>query len=201
MESRTIIGNSARFGERYEVHAETLESSLLYLVYLTLLDTNGYPMFYFKTIYLLCLLAVPAFGSVPASVKTDPRLHEDKSIYDSPLLGPNGTEVSISQFADGNPLAVIVMKGNWCFACTDELRRLDSLRNHWRQLGVKILALNTESARKNQSHQIEMQSSIPIFSDPDGELLNKIGFYLPERGHPFPGVLFFDACGQWVHTI
>jgi peroxiredoxin len=158
-------------------------------------------MLHFKTLMILCLLAAPAFGSVPTGANKAPPQKEHKTFYHSPLLAPNGSQMSIAQFAQGKPVAVIVMKGTWCFACTDEIKRLDALRAHWQELGVKILALNTQSAHNNRTFQHQAQSSIPIFSDPKGELLNNIGFYLANRDHPLPGALFFDGCGERKHTI
>lgn len=158
-------------------------------------------MFQMKSVYFIVLIALPALGIEHASVRFDNPSKDSHSLYASPLVHPNGNHMSLAQYANGKPIAVVVMKGTWCFVCSNAIERLDAMQDRWQSFGVEIVGLNSQSPAENLQHQKNLGTSIPIFSDPEGKLLQDIGFYLPQRDYPFPGVLFFDACGKWVHTI
>jgi hypothetical protein len=36
----------------------------------------------------------------------------------------------------------------------------------------------------------------PVLGEPSAALLERLGFWWPEMGHPMPGLIFLDRCGD-----
>jgi peroxiredoxin len=114
------------------------------------------------------------------------------------LVRANGTTTSLKGLAVGRPTAVVVIKGEWCTVCTDQLRSLSNRIRRIRKGGGEVVGLSTEDPGTNRMLMKRLGLSFEILSDPNGRTLEALGLYLPKLGHPMPGLLFLDRCGDVV---
>lgn len=118
-----------------------------------------------------------------------------KALHAIPVVQPDGSSGSLLDAAATTPLAVVVIKHLGCPVCTAELGRLAAQWNAVRRAQGTVVALSHAPAPQNrafmQAHSLPfpvLRARAPVFKALD--------FWLPQRGYPHPGVLFFDRCGQ-----
>lgn len=126
---------------------------------------------------------------------------QTQTLYNAPLKDSAGATVSLDVYADGRPLAVVVIKGTWCPVCVEEMKRLSDMNRKWAEMDVRIVFLSSDSIQQLRTFKGHTPLPLPLVSDPGGHYLNALQMYVPSQSHPYPGVLFFDSCGQLQHTI
>ena len=114
--------------------------------------------------------------------------------------GP-ATLKDLRRIAAGRPLAVVVIKGFWCSACTDQLRDLSKRLDEVRRAGGAVVGLSTEDATTNARFARDNGVDFPVLGDPTGRLMERFGMWMPTMGHPLPGLLFLPPCGDKVVRI
>jgi peroxiredoxin len=112
-----------------------------------------------------------------------------------------GRKVSLAQVGRGRPLAVVVIKGEWCPACRGQLEAVSRRINEVKEAGGAVVGLSTEDPGTNRKLSSELALSFEVLSEPEARLLRQLGFWLADEGHPLPGVLFLDACGDVASVI
>jgi peroxiredoxin len=119
-------------------------------------------------------------------------------IQDDGFVLPDGEKVSLSHMAQGTPLAVVVIKGHWCPVCTDQLKSLSRRSKEVRRTGGTVVGLSTEDAGTNRMLMEKHGLAFPMLGEPSARLLEHLGFWMPEMGHPMPGLIFLDHCGDFA---
>ena len=114
--------------------------------------------------------------------------------------GP-ATLQDLQRLAAGRPLAVVVIKGFWCSACTDQLRDLSKHLDEVRRAGGAVVGLSADDAATNARFTRENGVDFPVLGDPTGRLMERFGMWMPTMGHPLPGLLFLPPCGDKVVRI
>jgi len=147
----------------------------------------------------LIVVAAPVDGaprrdSVPVDRGEDCR----RVIRDDGFVLPNGARTSLSEAGNGAPLAVVVIKGHWCPVCTDQLESLSQRVREIQRTGGAVVGLSTEDAGTNQMLMDRHELNFPILAEPSARLLEQLGFWLPKMGHPMPGLIFLDHCGDFA---
>jgi len=127
--------------------------------------------------------AVPAFGAGGTYQRLD-------------LRDMQGDATSLAAQADGNALVVVVMKGHWCAVCRAQVQRFAPHRAKLTELHAKVIGLNADSFRANREVVRQQAMDFPLISDPEHELLDQLGLWLPQAQHPMPAIVVFDACGE-----
>lgn len=117
------------------------------------------------------------------------------------FLAPDGTKVALSDYAAGRPLAVVVVKGHWCKACTDQLSSLSKKLDKVRAAGGDVVGLSTEDAGTNRMIMEKHGLGFPVLGEPSAALLERLGFWWSEMGHPMPGLVFLDRCGNVARRV
>jgi peroxiredoxin len=145
------------------------------------------------------MMAAPVDGAprrapIPADRDEDCR----KVIRDDGFVLPNGARTSLAEAGGGAPLAVVVVKGHWCPVCTDQLESLSNRLREIRRTGGAVVGLSTEDAGTNQMLMDRHELGFPILSEPSARLLEQLGFWMPKMGHPMPGLIFLDHCGDFA---
>ena len=119
-------------------------------------------------------------------------------IDDDGFVAPDGAKVSLGRMGHGAPLAVVVIKGHWCRVCTDQLESLSHKRREVRRTGGAVVGLSTEDAGTNRMLMDKHGLAFPILGEPSARLLEHLGFWMPKQGHPMPGLIFLDHCGDFA---
>lgn len=114
--------------------------------------------------------------------------------------GP-ATLKDLQRIAAGRPLAVVVIKGYWCPACTDELQALSKRMKQVRAVGGAVVGLSTDDAGTNAAFKKRLGLDFPLLGDPSGRLMERWGMWMPSMGHPLPGLVFLPPCGDKVVRI
>lgn len=112
-----------------------------------------------------------------------------------------GKKVSLREAGAGRPLAVVVIKGEWCPACRTQLEAVSAKLGDIRAAGGGVVGLSTEDSGTNRKLARELNLGFEVLGEPEAKLLKQLGFWLPADGHPLPGVLFLDACGDVAGAI
>ena len=99
--------------------------------------------------------------------------------------------------SNAQPLVVIVTKGFWCPACMAQLALLDI--KAIQKKGAKVVGLNSDNPKINSEVKRQLELTIPILSDPDGQWLKKMELWDDLEDHPLPAILFYDRCGDLVY--
>lgn len=147
---------------------------------------------------LMVLTSGVAWATSPSS-----KLAESCStvVHARGFMAPDGTKVALADYAAGRPLAVVVIKGHWCPACTDQLRTLSKKLKQVRATGGDVIALSTEDAGTNEMIMRKHALRFPVLGEPSAALLERLGFWWPEMGHPTPGLIFLDRCGDVTRRV
>jgi peroxiredoxin len=117
------------------------------------------------------------------------------------FVDAKGRNVSLREVGAGRPLAVAVIKGEWCPACRTQLEAISAKAEDVRAAGGAVIGLSTEDSGTNRKLAKELGLRFDVLGEPEAKLLKQLGFWLPEDGHPLPGVLFLDACGDVATAI
>lgn len=112
------------------------------------------------------------------------------------FLAPDGARISLSDLARGRPVAVVVIKGEWCPACRAQLVELSKRISEVNAAGGEVIGLSTEDAGTNRKLARELGLRFDVLGEPEAQLLKRLGYWLPEEGHPMPGLIFLDRCGD-----
>ena len=144
------------------------------------------------------LLTVGSAYSAPPTPHISPKLAEScrPVVTDAGFVTPTGKKVALSDAVEGRPTALLVIKGYWCPVCQKQLRSTDSLRAKLEAKGAAVMGLSTEDAGTNAMLMKKLGLSYPIYGEPAARLLERLGFWSPKNGHPVPGILFLDRCGD-----
>ena len=122
-----------------------------------------------------------------------------RSVVQAPgFVAPDGSKVALAGYATGRPLAVVVVKGHWCSVCLKQLRSLSRRLSEVRAAGGEVVGLSTEDAGTNAMLMKKHGLRLPILGEPSAALLERLGFWSPKMGHPIPGLVFLDRCGDVV---
>ncbi|MEC9072985.1 MAG: redoxin domain-containing protein [Myxococcota bacterium] len=147
----------------------------------------------------LLMVAAPVDGTPRRTPAPADRGDEcRKVIRDDGLVRPDGSRTSLAETANGAPLAIVVLKGHWCSVCTDQLESLTRRSREIRRTGGKVVGLSTEDAGTNRMLMDRHELNFPILSEPSARLLEQLGFWMPKMGHPMPGLIFLDHCGDFA---
>jgi peroxiredoxin len=117
------------------------------------------------------------------------------------LRGPlnlDGATTSLAAEANGRNLVVVVMKGHWCGVCVEQLRRFANFGLELKRLDATVIGLNADTVRANRKVAEEKAVNLPILSDPPHAVIDALGLWLPDYGHPMPSLVVFDKCGYEV---
>jgi peroxiredoxin len=105
-------------------------------------------------------------------------------------------KTSLSAVASGRPLVVVVLKGTWCEVCLGQMSRLAAKRKELEKLGVRVVGLTAESLEKARAARKRSGLPFAILSDPTTRVTQALGLWRETLGHPMPGIVVFDNCGQ-----
>ena len=148
---------------------------------------------------LSALLVAPGLSATaPARVPADRSEGCREVLQDDGFVLPDGEKISLSHVARGAPLAVVVIKGHWCPVCTDQLESLSRRDREIRRTGGAVVGLSIEDAGTNRMLMDKHNLAFPILGEPSARLLEHLGFWMPKMGHPMPGVIFLDHCGDFA---
>ncbi len=114
--------------------------------------------------------------------------------------GP-ATLKDLHRIAAGRPLAVVIIKGFWCSACTDQLQDLSKRLAEVRAAGGAVVGLSTDDPGTNSLFKRKLGLGFPVLGDPSGRLMERLGMWMPSMGHPLPGFIFLPPCGDNVVRI
>ena len=117
-------------------------------------------------------------------------------------LGPqvvhtDGTPVGLAEIAPGQRVAVVVMKGNWCSVCTDQLLRLQERQSEF--AGAAVVGINHHEPKTNAMAAKDLGINLPLLSDVDLDAIRSFG--LEGSAHPVPGVVLIDQHGQVAKVV
>ncbi len=104
----------------------------------------------------------------------------------------------LHRIAAGRPLAVVVIKGFWCSACTDQLQDLSKRLGEVRAAGGAVVGLSTDDPGTNSLFTRKLGLDFPVLGDPSGRLMDRLGMWMPSMGHPLPGFVFLPPCGDKI---
>lgn len=140
---------------------------------------------------------VVTLGPVAATAGETTLATSCRPVVTSPgFVLPDGERTALSTLAQGRPVAVIVIKGSWCSACRDQLLSLSEMLDEIREAGGDVVGLSTEDAGTNRMIMKDLGLGFPILGEPSARLLERLGMWIRDKGHPMPGVIFLDACGD-----
>jgi len=99
---------------------------------------------------------------------------------------------------------VVVYRGKHCPMCTSYLRKLESLKNSFYDIGISIIAVSGDPENKATDHNQEMELSFPVAYDLSIEQMKELGLYIShprspqETDRPFaePGIYIINEKGQ-----
>ncbi len=146
----------------------------------------------------VCLLASTAVYAAPPSPLIPKKLAEScrPVVTDAGFVTPQGKKVALDDTVAGRPTALLVIKGYWCPVCQKQLRSTEGLHAKLEAKGAAVMGLSTEDAGTNAMLMKKLGLSYPIYGEPSARLLERLGFWSAKNGHPIPGVLFLDRCGD-----
>ena len=151
-----------------------------------------------RLLSVVCLLVTTAVEAAPPSPHISPKLAAScrPVVADAGFVTPQGKAVALSEAVSGRPTALLVIKGYWCPVCQKQLRSTNALRDKLEAKGATVMGLSTEDAGTNAMLMKKLGLSYPIYGEPSARLLERLGFWSPKNGHPVPGILFLDRCGD-----
>ncbi len=99
---------------------------------------------------------------------------------------------------------VVVYRGKHCPMCTGYLRKLESLKNSFHDIGISIIAVSGDPENKAAAHNQEMDLSFPVAYDLSIEQMKELGLYIShprspqETDQPFaePAIYIINEKGQ-----
>ena len=115
------------------------------------------------------------------------------------LTAPNGKKLALSHVAPGYPVAIVVIKGDWCATC---IAQLESLALHQRVLdtiGARVVGLVYEGSGKARLKLNQLSIGLPVFGATE-HLFGILGLWTAHRAEPTPGLIFLDRCGRVIDT-
>ena len=107
----------------------------------------------------------------------------------------SGDRVSDQTLA-GMPYVVVFHLGQGCLHCQEQLSALSNHAKAFRQRGVELLTVSTESPQ-NLAKSMKRGGSLPfrVLSDPDHEVFKKFHAYDLFNDQPLHGTLFVNSAG------
>lgn len=124
-----------------------------------------------------------------------------REVSDVRLLRSDGTTTTLRSLADGRPLAVIVIKGDWCAACRAQLASSSRELAAMERVGGAVVALSRQRPSVNRRLRRDLDLDLEVLSDPDGRVVAALGLSHPSAGHPIPGLAFLDRCGAIERVV
>ena len=118
----------------------------------------------------------------------------------SPLILPTGEHVELSLLAEGGPVAIVVIKGDWCPACREQLASLSKLTQEISRVGGRVLGLSIDSLETNRRLMQSLKLAFAVLRDQDAATIKRLGLYREDFG-ALPGVIFVDRCGKVASVL
>ena len=115
------------------------------------------------------------------------------------ITAPSGKKLALSHVAPGYPVAIIVLKGDWCATC---IAQLESLAHHQRvidTIGARVIGLVYEGDGRARQKLNDLSIGLPVFGATE-HLFGILGFWTAHRAEPTPGIIFLDRCGRVIDT-
>jgi peroxiredoxin len=146
----------------------------------------------------LLMLMAPAVQAAPPSAKIPKQLAEScrPVVEDAGFVTPEGKKIALSEVVAGRPTALVIIKGYWCPVCQEQLASSTRQLAKLEAKGAAIIGLSTEDAGTNRMLMKRLRLDFPIYGEPSARLLERLGFWSKKNGHPIPGILFLDRCGD-----
>jgi len=136
-----------------------------------------------------------AIGLVPITALTNDRAQSNPYSMDG-LVDTQGDPRTLSELAGPDRLVVVVLKTVWCPACVGQLHRLKSLRTRFAELGVKVVALSTDPPTAMGVMTEGARLPWAAVSDTDHQVIEAMGLWREDWGHPLPSIVIYDRCGK-----
>ena len=110
---------------------------------------------------------------------------------------PSGATVSDDQFA-GRPRILIFYLGFGCLHCVEQLHKFSPLTDKFRDSGIELAAISTESVEELQTGMKDFgkELAIPLFADPDHEVFKAYRCWDDFEALPLHGTFLIDATGR-----
>lgn len=156
-------------------------------------------VFVIAALVVLGLGAAAAFLPRSCATKTSERTTRAPAAPRIEVQRPDGAPVALAEIAPGKRVAIVVMKGTWCRACTSQLGRLQARAAQLAALDAVVVGLTDATPDDNARTAATLGLELPILSDVDGDALRMFG--LDGLGHPVPGVVFLDRDGRVTDVV
>ncbi len=134
------------------------------------------------TAVVLAVLLAPALAFAVSALAESGR----PVVQAKGFLAPSGARISLADVARGRPVAVVVIKDEWCPACRAQLAELSKRISEARAAGGEVVGLSIEDAGTNRELARELGPRFDVVGEPEAQLLQRLGYWLPEDGHPMP---------------
>lgn len=108
-----------------------------------------------------------------------------------------GTKVSGDRFA-GQPRVMIFYLGFGCLHCVEQLHAFTPVAERFREAGIELLAVSTESVSelRTGTENFDREISIPLFADPSHEVFKSFRCWDDFEDQPLHGTFLIDAEGR-----
>ncbi|MEC9465867.1 MAG: hypothetical protein VX834_08790 [Myxococcota bacterium] len=136
---------------------------------------------------ILLTIALPGLGW--ASAPSNPEA----------ITAPSGKKLALSHVAPGFPVAIVVIKGDWCATC---IAQLESLALHQRvidSIGARVIGMVYEGNGRARAKLNDLPIGLPVFGATE-HLFGILGLWTAHRAEPTPGLIFLDRCGRIMDT-
>lgn len=98
---------------------------------------------------------------------------------------------------------VVVYRGKHCPMCTSYLKKIETLKEKFYQLGIGIIVVSADTESKARAHNSDMQLSFPVAYDLSIEQMNLLGLYISnprsiqesDRHFAEPGLYVINSTG------
>lgn len=100
---------------------------------------------------------------------------------DLPLPSTDGGEVTLGQLMEGNKALLLDFHASWCGACMAALAAIDEKIPVFKQNGVLLVGINTESPADARAVKQRFGLEVPWLAEPEGQPLKNL---LQLRGVP-----------------
>jgi len=115
------------------------------------------------------------------------------------ITAPSGKKLSLSHVAPGLPVAIVVLKGDWCTTCIAQLESLAGRQEALNILGARVIGLVYEGNGQARRKLNELPIGLPVFGATE-HLFGILGLWTAHRAEPAPGIIFLDRCGKVIDT-
>jgi peroxiredoxin Q/BCP len=143
----------------------------------------------------LSLTAALAILLVPAAARADAPKVGDKA-PDFKLLGSDGKEYSLSQFAGKQPVVIAWFPKAFTRGCTAECKNMKERGEAIRQFDVAYFTASVDTPEDNKKFAESLGLDFPILSDPSKKTAEAYGVVHPGRPVPERWTFYIGADGK-----